>query len=83
MDTTRIWPKLLQYLVRTCAVTAFALLEVQVAAQATPPQRDPLTPIRLTREELEELLDRPVDVVTVDGLREPVRSAALRDAVPI
>ena len=33
--------------------------------------------------ELEELLGRPVDVVTVDGLREPVRSAALRDAIPV
>lgn len=33
--------------------------------------------------ELEELLGRPVDVVTADGLREPVRSAALREAVPV
>ncbi len=33
--------------------------------------------------ELEELLGRPVDVVTADGLREPVRGAALRDAVPV
>jgi hypothetical protein len=33
--------------------------------------------------ELEELLGRPVDVVTADSLREPVRGAALRDAVPV
>ena len=33
--------------------------------------------------ELEDLLGHPVDVVTADGLREPVRSAALRDAVPV
>jgi predicted nucleotidyltransferase len=30
---------------------------------------------------LEALLGRPVDVVTEDSLREPVRSAALREAV--
>ena len=32
---------------------------------------------------LEALLARPVDVVTENGLREPVRSAALRDAVRV
>lgn len=32
---------------------------------------------------LEGLLGRPVDVVTEAGLREPVRAAALRDAVPV
>ncbi len=32
---------------------------------------------------LEALLGRPVDVVTEAGLREPVRTAALRDAVPV
>ena len=32
---------------------------------------------------LERLLGRPVDVVTVAGLREPVRAAALRDAVRV
>lgn len=33
--------------------------------------------------DLEALLGRAVDVVTVEGLREPVRSAALREAVPV
>ena len=33
--------------------------------------------------ELEDLLGRPVDVVTAEGLREPVRAAALREAVPV
>lgn len=33
--------------------------------------------------ELEDLLGRPVDVVTADGLREPVRTAALREAIPV
>ena len=32
---------------------------------------------------LERLLGRPVDVVTEAGLREPVRTAALRDAQPV
>lgn len=32
---------------------------------------------------LERLLGRRVDVVTEAGLREPVRSAALREAVPV
>ena len=32
---------------------------------------------------LEELLGRRVDVVTEDALREPVRSAALRDAMRV
>ena len=41
------------------------------------------TLLDLARLELEALLGRPVDVVTADGLREPVRSAALRDAVPV
>lgn len=33
--------------------------------------------------ELERLLGRPVDVVTEAGLREPIRSAALREAVDV
>ncbi|UCG87833.1 MAG: nucleotidyltransferase family protein [Gemmatimonadota bacterium] len=32
---------------------------------------------------LEQLLGRRVDVVTVEGLREPMRSAALREAVRV
>ena len=32
---------------------------------------------------LERLLGRRVDVVTEAGLREPIRSAALREAVPV
>ena len=32
---------------------------------------------------LERLLDRPVDVVPESGLREPFRSAVLRDAVDV
>ena len=32
---------------------------------------------------LEGLLGRPVDVVTEAGLREPVRAAALREAIPV
>jgi uncharacterized protein len=33
--------------------------------------------------QLEQLLGRPVDVVTEGGLREPVRATALRDARPL
>ena len=33
--------------------------------------------------DLEALLGRPVDVVTADGLREPVRASALREARPV
>ena len=33
--------------------------------------------------DLEALLGRAVDVVTVEGLREPVRSAAVREAIPV
>lgn len=33
--------------------------------------------------ELEKLLGRPVDVVTEAGLREPIRSVALREAVNV
>ncbi len=32
---------------------------------------------------LEDLLGRPVDVVTEDGLREPIRSAVVREAVRV
>lgn len=32
---------------------------------------------------LEQLLGRRVDVVTIEGLREPMRSAALREAVRV
>ncbi len=32
---------------------------------------------------LEALLGRRVEVVTLDGLREPVRAAALRDAIDV
>ncbi len=32
---------------------------------------------------LEDLLGRPVDVVTEEGLREPIRSAVVRDAVRV
>lgn len=32
---------------------------------------------------LESLLGRPVDVTTVAGLREPVRSSALREAIRV
>ena len=32
---------------------------------------------------LEELLGHPVDVVTTNGLREPIRSIALREAVRV
>jgi predicted nucleotidyltransferase len=35
------------------------------------------------RREASELLDRPVDIATLDMLREPVRRAAERDAVPV
>lgn len=34
-------------------------------------------------EQLEQLLGRPVDVVTENGLREPLRSTALREAVGV
>jgi predicted nucleotidyltransferase len=33
--------------------------------------------------QLEKLLGRRVDVMTVNGLREPIRSAALREALPV
>ena len=33
--------------------------------------------------ELERLLGRRVDVVTEGGLREPIRSTALREAIPV
>lgn len=32
---------------------------------------------------LEQLLGHPVDVVTINGLREPIRSIALREAVRV
>ena len=35
------------------------------------------------RQEASALLGRPTDVVTVDMLREPVRTEAERDAVPV
>lgn len=43
------------------------------------------TLLDLTRLELrlERLVGRPVDVVTEAGLREPVRTAVLRDATPV
>jgi uncharacterized protein len=34
-------------------------------------------------ERLEALLGRPVDVTTLSGLREPVRSSALREAISV
>jgi hypothetical protein len=34
-------------------------------------------------EQLAQLLDRPVDVITESGLREPFRSTVLREAVDI
>ena len=46
------------------------------------PGRTLLDLVRL-QQRLEELLGRPVDVVTEASLKEPIRSRALREAIPV